>query len=210
MNRAAYIKLEDKVTKLNRKVRCLQTEIEACCAGGGGSGTGVTYYVQNYNELIAIPSPSADELAYVYNDQGTKWLPGGLGGTYYPDGLWIYTGTIWKNDKTLIAQQLQLSIDDIIANTNNISILTTNLNNHVTDLSNPHQTPINGGDLITDVIVDDSVDYIYRGFNRNGDWEIERFDIEDINIKVVATEANNGIYTTLANAWTNRATLNYI
>ena len=200
--------VEVKLNTIYKKLNSRICKLEA----NGGSGSAYTYIVDTYNDLLLEPNPQINEFAYVKISQGTAWLPGGLGGTYYPSGTWFYTGTEWINDKSQIAAQLQININDIVDIENELLALTTTVNNHVTDLNNPHQTPVGpgGGDLITDVIVDDSIDFIYRGFNRNGAWEIERFNIEDINIKLVATELNNGIYTTLANAWTNRAILNYI
>ena len=32
------------------------------------------------------------DLAYIKNSLGSMWLPGTLGGTYYPKGIYIYDG----------------------------------------------------------------------------------------------------------------------
>ena len=51
-------------------------------------------FVINYSSL-----PSANTVPYqiwvVENSEGTQWLPGSLGGTYYPEGVYISDGTKW-------------------------------------------------------------------------------------------------------------------
>lgn len=66
------------------------------------------YSADNYTELLTIAAPEAGDIAKVKNSQGTKWLPGSLGGTYYPSGFYEYSGTQWEMDKTIeeIANQL--------------------------------------------------------------------------------------------------------
>ena len=80
---------------------------------GGGSSTPTTqiikYNVLNYSDLLSTVTPSMGEFAYVQNEQGTKWLPGTIGGTYYASGLYYYTGTTWINDLTSIAAQLAVN-----------------------------------------------------------------------------------------------------
>src|SRR5690606_35461434 len=63
-------------------------------SGGSGSGTGFSGVVNTYSDLPA-PATSAGEFYYVQNSQGTSWLPGSLGGTYYPKGVYYSTGTDW-------------------------------------------------------------------------------------------------------------------
>lgn len=62
--------------------------------GGGGTGSGFSGVVDNYSALPAAASHSG-EFYYVRNSQGTSWLPGSLGGTYYPSGVYYSTGTDW-------------------------------------------------------------------------------------------------------------------
>ena len=47
------------------------------------------------------------DLAYVENAEGTKWLPGTLGGSYYPKGIYIYNGAAWESDRNAIVEQLE-------------------------------------------------------------------------------------------------------
>lgn len=53
---------------------------------GGGGGTEITV-VDNYTALLALP-PTADTFYWCQNSQGTAWLPGSVGGTYYPKGIY--------------------------------------------------------------------------------------------------------------------------
>ena len=54
--------------------------------------------IPNVNTFADLPNPSLhiNELYWVNNSTGTKWLPGTLGGTYYPKGLYYSTGTDWE------------------------------------------------------------------------------------------------------------------
>lgn len=77
---------------LFRTKRQVQVQIEEALAGRA-----ITINVANYNDLIS-EYPAADyngDFAYVQNPQGTAWLPGSLGGNYYPNGLYWSNGTSW-------------------------------------------------------------------------------------------------------------------
>lgn len=52
----------------------------------------------NFNDLnIDRPQPvAADAIAAVRGSQGIKWLPGTLGGTWYPKGYYRSTGAAWE------------------------------------------------------------------------------------------------------------------
>ncbi len=75
--------------------------------GGGGvpSNQLIKYTVNTYSDLAAL-SATIGEFAYVKNSQGTAWLPGTWGGTYYPRGYYFFNGTTWDNDLTDIAKEL--------------------------------------------------------------------------------------------------------
>jgi hypothetical protein len=61
------------------------------------SGGGISFTkVDNFSDLPEA-SNNPDELFYVRNNQGTKWLPGSFGGTYYPKGWYLSTGTTWEH-----------------------------------------------------------------------------------------------------------------
>ena len=65
--------------------------------------------VANYS---ALPDPTtvADKFYWCENSQGTAWLPGSLGGTYYPRGLYYSNGTTWEYMETPI-QATQDEVD---------------------------------------------------------------------------------------------------
>lgn len=63
-------------------------------SGGGSSGQGITAVVANYSALPSAAA-AADEFYFVESPQGTAWLPGSLGGTYYPAGLYYSNGVTW-------------------------------------------------------------------------------------------------------------------
>ena len=63
-------------------------------SGGGGTGQGITGVVANYSALPSVAA-AADLFYFVENSQGTYWLPGKLGGTYYPAGIYYSNGVTW-------------------------------------------------------------------------------------------------------------------
>jgi hypothetical protein len=81
---------------------------------GGTSTSGL--YVEtatNYTDLLTKTGTYTNgDLAYVYNDEGTKWLPGTIGGSYYPDGTYVYSGTTWTSNRNAISVELN-SLPDI-------------------------------------------------------------------------------------------------
>lgn len=116
--------------------------------GIGAEGPSEDNYIhtaQNYTDLLST-KPTGDfpgQLAYVIDSEGTAWLPGTLGGTYYPKGHYVWTGSAWLADKNAVAKQLQDLIDSrIISATQWNSTLTLaipngfffNLFNALTDL----------------------------------------------------------------------------
>lgn len=59
--------------------------------------------VSNYAALSTILNQEDGDVCKVIDSQGTIWLPGTLGGTYYPSGFytWDETAGTWKMDKTI-------------------------------------------------------------------------------------------------------------
>jgi len=72
-------------------------------------GGTVTIVVANYS---ALPTPAAGNGKFYWcqSSQGTKWLPGSLGGTYYPAGLYHSNGTTWEFMNTPY-QATQIEVD---------------------------------------------------------------------------------------------------
>ena len=67
--------------------------------GNGLAGIIFGGQVANYS---ALPDATlyTGRLFYVINSQGTEWLPGSLGGTYYPSGWYYCTGTAYLYQET--------------------------------------------------------------------------------------------------------------
>lgn len=65
--------------------------------------------VENYS---ALPDPEdvPNELYIVENSEGTSWLPGSLGGTYYPEGAYYSNGVKWVYQKSAY-QATQMEVD---------------------------------------------------------------------------------------------------
>lgn len=74
---------------LKRKVKCLTTLVKDL-----ESGTEIQT-VENYS---ALPDATLNNNTFIWvlNSQGTSWLPGGLGGTYYNKGLYYSNGVNWE------------------------------------------------------------------------------------------------------------------
>jgi hypothetical protein len=75
--------------------------------------------VENYS---ALPDPTtvSGKFYWVSNAQGTSWLPGGLGGTYYNSGTYYSNGTTWE----FINVPYQATQDEVNAKTNNDKFVT--------------------------------------------------------------------------------------
>ena len=60
----------------------------------GGGGTEITV-VANYS---ALPDPTtvSGQFYWCESSQGTSWLPGSLGGTYYNSGMYYSNGVAWQ------------------------------------------------------------------------------------------------------------------
>ena len=64
---------------------------------GGGGDTGsipANQFVANYSSL-PDPTTVPYRIWICENAEGTQWLPGSLGGTYYPEGGYVSDGTKW-------------------------------------------------------------------------------------------------------------------
>lgn len=97
--------------------------------GNSTTTIGFSFVEQNYNDLSAISGTAIGQLAYVVNSQGTAWLPGTIGGDYYPKGIYVWDGVNWVSDRNAIATQLQIDTDDI-------NQLETDLSNEITNRIN--------------------------------------------------------------------------
>lgn len=88
-----------------------------------GAGGGAMTIVDTYYDL---PTGQSDNTtAFVLTSNGTQWLPGTLGGTYYPEGWYIVRGGVWVHSRYPVDNQIGLN--------------TQMITDHVNDLDNPHQ-----------------------------------------------------------------------
>jgi len=69
-----------------------------------GGGIPIKQQADNYSALIA--GSEIGDIAYVENSQGTAWLPGTLGGNYYPEGWYVWDGSVWVSDRNAIANEI--------------------------------------------------------------------------------------------------------
>ena len=102
-------------------------------SGGGGSGSQpFAFTADNYTALLAITGMVSGDVAYVSNSQGTQWLPGTVGGNYYANGIYLYTGGSWTSDRNAISYELHL--DDERLDALEASLIDLDLND-LTDVS---------------------------------------------------------------------------
>ena len=130
---------------------------EPISIGGGENYDRAEFYSQ-------LPDgKSVGNLAYANSSEGTVWLPGTVGGSYYPAGWYLWTGTLWKSDRNSIANQLQTNINSLNTKVDKVSgysltknnltdslktlydgvvswvsVNGTNVINHLSNISNPH------------------------------------------------------------------------
>ena len=104
----------------------------------------IRYNVENYTELQSITNQNLYDFAYVRNSEGTTWLPGSLGGSYYGAGLYMWDGNNWTEDDTEIFEQLD-SILISLQNLQNNKVDKEDLPKYVSvqaGLTRPGQTTI--------------------------------------------------------------------
>lgn len=59
-------------------------------------GIGTNIEVVNFYSNLPAATSNAGHFYWVENDEGTWWMPGNLGGTYYKKGLYYSNGTVWE------------------------------------------------------------------------------------------------------------------
>jgi hypothetical protein len=168
----------------------------------------IKYTVENYTELLTVTGQRVNTFAFVLNSQGTPWLPGSLGGSYYGKGLYIWTGDMWVSSNI----NLNAALSDISADKVDKVVGYSLTKNDLTDvLKTAYDSAVtwistNGTNLIpnpvtsyrSDIIVPD----IYSGYLLDSNPVIKKW--------------NNGVetfaqsVTNLGSDWANRLTLTYI
>ena len=101
---------------------------------------GITIFqnVETFFDLFA--GSVVGDISYVKQSQGTAWLIGALGGTYYPAGWYLWNGTNWVSDKNAIANAInEIVLKDDLSEYNNLS------NNPFVRQNDLNNSPIDGG-----------------------------------------------------------------
>ena len=75
-------------------LRKIGIDLDALMSGPSGT-TGWSGVALNYSALPAAAAHTG-EVYLVLDSQGTSWLPGWLGGTFYPKGLYYSDGATWE------------------------------------------------------------------------------------------------------------------
>jgi hypothetical protein len=129
-------------------------------SGGSGAGTTITV-VSSYSNLPSATSHST-EFYWVSNSQGTKWLPGSLGGTYYSNGMYYSNGTSWE----YVITPYQATLSEVDTGTNTDKFVTpstfTNASKWVNYLDKATY------DIDSDGIVDSAKKEIVQFINKSG------------------------------------------
>lgn len=86
----------------------------------GSTGGTLPSVVANYS---ALPDPTTvgGKFYWVSNSQGTRWLPGSLGGTYYSAGMYYSNGVSWE----FLDVPYQATQSEVDTGTNNDKFVTT-------------------------------------------------------------------------------------
>lgn len=99
----------------------LRVNTDFKAALGGSSAVKVTQ-VQDVQSNF-VDGTVVGEIAYAQDSEGKQWLPGKLGGTYYPKGWYVWNGTEWVSDRNAIANQLENNLLKITSNENDIGTI---------------------------------------------------------------------------------------
>jgi hypothetical protein len=114
-----FEKFKRRIGSLPHRVKVLETATPSFKTVNGQSITGTgdititsngfAGVATNYAALPAASSVSG-KFYFVQNSQGTKWLPGSLGGTYYGAGTYYSTGSAWITGVSAF-QAAQVDVD---------------------------------------------------------------------------------------------------
>ena len=108
-------KSEKQSKQINSKREYITLQELSTLLGSGGSA--IKQQVDRHSNLA--PGNSVGDIAYCSLSEGTQWLPGTLGGSYYPAGFYQWTGSAWVSDRNAIANQFQLNVLEL-ANKENV------------------------------------------------------------------------------------------
>ena len=110
-----------------------------------GSGTFAIPHVVNFS---ALPAPATVPNQYYFcdNSEGTKWLPGTIGGTYYNAGLYRSDGTQWLTAEN----PYQATLAQVNAGVNDTNFLTPFTFSNSDKIVNSFQKNVDTSDQITE------------------------------------------------------------
>lgn len=137
--------------------------------------------VDNYSALPL--APTNNKWFWVSNSQGISWLPGFLGGTYYPKGVYYYNGVSYEYVETPY-QASQVEVDAGINNDKFVTPLT--LKN-----STQWDTKLNVVDLPSNLVL-----YPTTATSDIATYYKLVTDIHDVDYNTTALDVNTGIITT--------------
>jgi hypothetical protein len=183
---------------------------ETGSGGGGGGSTVVVTHVANY---AALPDPTtvADDAIYIADAaQGTAWLPGSLGGTYYPAGFYSSDGVSW----VYAGSASQATLSEVNTGTNNDKFVTpstfTNADKWGTKFDQPSGTTaqyIKGDGTIGFFPTNSALSFLFSSVNSDiGGYEsapiISLFStgaISSLSTSVTTTPTLLGVFATNLN-----------
>ena len=100
-------------------------------------GTVVAQKAPQYSDLT--DGEEVGDMAYVNQSEGTPWLPGTVGGTYYPAGWYLWNGTAWISDRNNITNQLQLNTQGLA---DKADVNHTHVKADITDFNDGDYAPV--------------------------------------------------------------------
>lgn len=170
-------------------------------AGSGGSSIVV---VANYS---ALPDPTtvSGQFYFAENSQGTKWLPGSLGGTYYNAGIYYSNGISWKYTDT----PYNASLSTVNAGVNDEQFLTPYTFANSDKIVNSFQKNVDDSDDITEGAVNKfDKNFVFNQAIASTSWSIVH-NLGKFPSVTIVDSANTVVVGQIVNIDTNSLTLNF-
>ena len=98
-----------------------QTGFNTASGGSGATNVPITQSVDGFS--LFVDGVNVGDIGYARNSEGIRWLPGTIGGTYYPSGFYVWDGTNWVSDRNAIVNQLEQNVINITSNDGDILAL---------------------------------------------------------------------------------------
>jgi len=110
---------------------------------GGGGGSQMKD-VANYSAL-PLPNTATNKFYWASASQGTRWLPGSLGGTFYNSGLYYSNGIGWEYQET----PHQATLGEVNVGVDNTKFVTPYTFTNSNKIVNSFQKNVDTSDNIT-------------------------------------------------------------